>query len=344
MTIIKFKLNIPLMLQNIQDYPALKLLGDPRRLAILQILMQGPASLTTLGQKLRLSPARVQHHLLQLIDAGFAYLTETRQVRGFTAKYYQATAQAYWINLTLTAPAPENGAIVILGSNDPALNLLADHLNADQKTPSLMAYPIGSLNGLTALRQGLCQLTACHLFDPISAEYNTSYVRHFFPGQPMHVVTLAHREQGLILAPGNPHGVQSLHDLTRPELTLVNREKGSGTRLWLDHQLHTLGIPASAIQGYDNCVNTHAEVAQKVLSGTADVGVGLLAEARNRQLTFIPLFNERFDLVIPSESINDPLLAPLLDRLNSAQFKRQIMALGGYDPHDSGSEIKLTAF
>jgi putative molybdopterin biosynthesis protein len=230
---------------------------------------------------------------------------------------------------------------VIFGSHDPALEMLSTRINVDSASPELAAYPIGSLDGLTALRQGLCQLSGCHLFDPVDGEYNTSYVRHFFPGQSMHMVTLAHREQGLIVASGNPHGIKDIADLSRDEIIFVNRKRGSGTRLWLDQQIDKLRLDTNEIQGYEAEVNTHVQVAETVLTGHADVGLAVLAAAQNTGLEFIPLFEERFDLVLHHEDVNNPVFSPLLEALNLGRTKNQISALAGYRTTDTGNSIQI---
>lgn len=329
------------MLQNIHDFPAMKVLGDPRRLTILQLLMKKPATLSHLGKQLGVSAANIRHHLVQLEEAGFVELVRTREVRGFTEKYYQATAQAYWVNLVLMPNPSEHGTVVVFGSHDPALEMLTQWMNADPDTPNMIALPVGSLDGLIALRQGFCQLSGCHLYDPIEKEYNTSYVRHLFPGQSMHVVTLAYREQGLLISPGNPHQIRGLEDLGREDLVFINRKRGSGTRLWLDYQLKSLGLESCPIRGYDREVNTHSQVAEAVLNGQADLGLAVLAAARKLDLDFIPLFQERFDLVIPEEQYHNALLLPAMEYLHTNQFRTTVQSLGGYDPQETGKDICL---
>jgi len=329
------------MLQKLKDYRFLKLLGDRRRLIILQLLMEKPASLSDLGAILNVTPARVRHHLVQLEAAGFVELVNSRQVRGFTEKYYQATAQTYWLNLMLTPEPPQQGRLVIFGSHDPALEMLAGWMKADPTTPDMLAVPVGSLDGLIALRQGFSHMAGCHLFDPIGGEYNTSYVRHFFPGQPMHIMTLAHRQQGLLVAPGNPHGIRGLADLVREDITFINRERGSGTRLWLDQQIKAIGLETAQITGYQSEVNTHTQVAGAVRQGYANTGLAVLAAARQAGLDFIPLFEERFDLVIPDDEFTSALLRPVLDVLQSGRFRKSLLELGGYDVHETGRENRL---
>jgi putative molybdopterin biosynthesis protein len=157
----------------------------------------------------------------------------------------------------------------------------------------------------------------------------------------MHVVTLAHREQGLLVVPGNPRQIQGLEDLGREDLTFINRKTGSGTRLWLDQQLSSLGVEAAQIQGYTQEVSTHSQVVEAVLQGEADFGLAVLAAARQHDLDFIPLFEERFDLVIPEEHYQSALLLPALEYLHTAVFRTAVQGLGGYDPQATGKETQL---
>ncbi len=327
-------------IHTLQSLKIFKMLGDPRRVEILRLLISKPATLSQLGRVMDLHPAKVRYHLKQLENAGLVEFVSSREVRGFVEKYYQATAQAYFVNYAVLPQPSKQGTVFALGSHDPALELLSQHLEGGE-TPDLVAIPVGSLDGLIALRQGFCQFTGCHLYDPVGGEYNTSYVRHLFPGQPMHVVTLAHREQGLLVAPGNPLGIRGLEDLTRTDITFVNRKMGSGTRLWLDYQLGALGIESAQVRGYTTDVSTHSQVAAAVLRGDADIGLGVLAAARQVNLDFIPLFEERFDLVIPEEHYQSALLLPALEHLHTAQFRTAVRSLGGYDPQDTGRETRL---
>jgi len=325
---------------TLQSLDVLKVFGDPRRVEILRLLMTEPATLSQLGRALEMHPAKIRHHLKQLEEVGLVEFVSSREVRGFVEKYYQATSQAFFVNYAvLPRPSRNQETIFALGSHDLALELLADHLEQDASTPNFVALPVGSLDGLIALRQGFCQLTGCHLYDPIGGEYNTSYVRHLFPGQPMHVVTLAHREQGLLVAPGNPHRIRGLEVLGRADLVFINRKRGSGTRLWLDQHLQTLGLGSSPIRGYDREVSTHSQVAEAVLRGEADLGLAVLAAARRFNLDFIPLFEERFDLVIPDEQYQSALLLPALEYLHTAEFRTAVQGLGGYDATHTGENL-----
>jgi putative molybdopterin biosynthesis protein len=326
-------------LQPIGSFDVLSILGHPQRLAILQHLMAKPSTLSQIAKKMDTYPAQVRHHLKQLEDAGLAALHSTRVVRGFVEKYYRATARAYYVNLIILPEEPQQKAVIALGSHDLALELLAQHMREDTAVPDLIALPIGSLDGLIALRQGSCHLSGCHLLDPVSGEYNVTFVRHLFPGDEMTILTLAHRQQGLFVPPGNPQQISSLADLARSDVRFVNRKRGTGTRLWLENALREAGLPSNQIQGFETLAETHLQVAQTIQDGQADVGLGILAAAQRFELDFIPLFEERYDLVLPARLCDEPLLQPLLDYLQTAVFRQQIATLDGYDSSQTGSQI-----
>ena len=325
----------------VKNFEQLKILSDPRRLSILRLLMAASATLSQLGQVLGEHPARVRHHLKQLERAGLIELTETRMVRGFVEKYYRATARAFIFNEIILPqnPVPGKESIVLLGSHDIALGLLTERLQNYKGSAEILALAVGSLEGLVALRQGTGQIAGCHLLDIESGEYNLPYVRHFFPDRPVVLVTLAHREQGLLVVPGNPHRIRGLEDLARPDLILINRNPGSGTRLWLDRQLTRSGISYQQVRGYIQETRTHTGVAQAILQGKADVGLGIQAAASQFGLDFIPLFQERYDLVIPREQVESQRLQPLLNHLQSGEFRRAMDGLGGYDTAHTGDRL-----
>ncbi len=326
-------------IRRIQNFDHLKILADARRLEILRRLMAQELTLSQLGQALDLHPARVRHHLKQLESAGLVELASTNVVRGFTEKYYRARARAFLLQ-EIILPANTGHTLAILGSHDLALEALAEHLHQRQPHPlELLVLPIGSLEGLIALRQGAAQLAGCHLLDAESGEYNLPFVRRIFPDREMTLVTLAHRSQGLLLAPGNPKGIHGLDDLARPEVSMVNRNRGSGTRLWLERQLAQHAIPLEALRGYRRELRTHSAVAEAVQQGKADVGLGLQAAARQHELDFIPLFEERFDLALPAELLQERRMRQLLDFLSSASFRQLLARLEGYSPAHSGDQL-----
>jgi len=332
---------MPTSLQHLHSYDKLKTLSDPRRLSILRWLMRSPATLSQLGRQFGEHPAWIRHHIKQLEQAGLVEMSDVQMTSRYVEKYYTARASAFFLQeLLLPESLPGKPVVIISGSHDLALEALTSLASS---ALDVIVLPIGSLDGLIALRQGFCQIAGCHLLDPVHGEYNTSYVSHIFPDQPMSLFTLAHRQQGLLVAPGNPKGILSIYDLPRQDVTMINRNQGSGTSLWLDHQLKRLGIPAAQVQGYDRLANTHTDVARAILQGHADVGLGIQAAALADHLDFIPLFHERFDLVMPIETLNEPALSPLFDHLTQPAFHRQMQSLGGYDTSQSGklSEVRL---
>jgi putative molybdopterin biosynthesis protein len=324
-----------LPIHSLRSFDQLKLLIDPRRLAILKQLMSAPASLTMLGKSLSEHPAWVRHHLKQLETAGLVELVETRVQSGVVEKFYRARASGFLVQELIRPENPARSTLVFSGSHDLAVELLASQLSDHI---DILTLPVGSLDGLIALRQNLSNVSGTHLLDP-GGEYNLPFIRHFFPDRVMQVMTLAHREQGLILAAGNPKAIHSLSDLARPDVTFINRNPGSGTRLWLDRQLQILGIPTKSIQGYGNSVSTHTECGQSIQAGKADVALGLQASARQFGLDFIPLFQERYDIVYPQEQ--GLMLAPLLDTLQTGAFRHRVEALTGYEMTHTGEQISL---
>ncbi|OGN94899.1 MAG: hypothetical protein A2Z71_06300 [Chloroflexi bacterium RBG_13_50_21] len=322
-------------IQTLRSFEQLKLLADPRRRAILQQLMSCPASLTMLGKTIGEHPAWVRHHLKQLEAAGLVELVETRIQSGVVEKFYRACAGGFLVQELILPQNRERPVIVFSGSHDLAVELLTNLVSSHLE---VLTLPIGSLDGLMALRQNLCNISGAHLLDA-SGEYNLPFIRHFFPDRTMQVITLAHREQGLLAAPGNPKRIRSLADLTCENVIFINRNPGSGTRLWLDHQLQAEGIPTASIQGYADIVSTHTATATRVQSGKADVALGLRAAAHQFGLDFIPLFHERYDIVFMLE--HSTLLDPLLDIIQTRKFRQNVDALTGYDTTHSGKLIPL---
>ena len=224
--------------------------------------------------------------------------------------------------------------IVAIGSHDPVLDLAASLLRARDPLQTLVSGPVGSLSGLVALRDGLCHLSGCHLLDPDTGEYTLPWIERVMPGKPVDVIRLVHREQGLIVAPGNPLGVEGLADL--PRLRYVNRQRGAGTRVLLDHELRQSRIGQEAIDGYEREEPTHLAVAAAISAGRADAGLGVMAAALAFGLDFVPVAREPFDLVMAP---GEPAVAPLLELLEDRDFLAQVEAMGGYSTAETGRRI-----
>jgi putative molybdopterin biosynthesis protein len=231
----------------------------------------------------------------------------------------------------LRDPSEIAQTIVAIGSHDLALDLLASQLRAQTPQARLSSANVGSLGGLLALKRGDAHVAGSHLLDEASGEYNWPFIRRVLPDEDVVLVHLAYRDQGLLVPPGNPQALHTLADLTRPEVRFVNRQKGSGTRVLLDYHLAQAGLDGPQIAGYEHEEVTHMAVAAAVLSGAATAGLGILAAARALELAFVPLFKERYDLVVPRRHWESAKLAPLRAVLHSASFKQAVAALGGYD-------------
>ena len=320
--------------EPISSFDKIKLLADSRRMDILRLLMASPATLTLLARTLKQSPAWIRHHILALESADLVEVSEIRKTGKVTEKFYRAKSDALLLQ-EMILPKTKKNAVIFSGSHDLALEGIAEHL---EKHVTLLSMPVGSLDGLVNLRQGLCQISGSHLLD-VTGEYNTPFVRHLFPDREVEIVTLAYRTQGLMFSGGNPKGISKIADITRPNVRFVNRNAGSGTRLWLDAELRKLKIPAEQVNGYDKVVKTHTEAAALIATNNADVSLGLQAAAHQHGLDFIPLFEERYDLVLPRE--NEKPLLPLLDYLQTATFRTELNALTGYNSAHSGEQIHL---
>ncbi len=233
-------------------------------------------------------------------------------------------------------PPASGPALRIAGSNDLALDLLIGQLRRAQPQLVVTASNVGSLGGLIALERGEADIAGCHLLDEETGEYNVPFLRRILPSEKVTLVNLVHRQQGLIVPRGNPKGIHGMGDLARPDVTIVNRQRGAGTRVLLDLRLRELGISSAGVRGYEHEVETHTAAAAVVASGTADTGLGIQSAARAMDLDFIPLARERYDLAILEARYESPEVGFLLTALGSESFKAVARELGGYDTSNTG--------
>jgi molybdate-binding protein/DNA-binding transcriptional regulator YhcF (GntR family) len=234
-------------------------------------------------------------------------------------------------------PKKESSIIRIVGSHDLALNILLDLLRQRVEGLQTEVTHAGSLGGLIALQEERADLAGTHLLDEETGEYNYPYIKRILPGREIAIVNLSFRIQGLMFKSGNPKRIKSLEDLKRPDVTFVNRQKGSGTRVLLDLQLKRQNISPADVKGYEVEFDTHLAVASHIVKGNADVGLGIEAAALSCGLAFTPMFRERYDLVIPRANYNSPRFAPMLEIIASAEFKKIVDGVGGYDTSQTGS-------
>lgn len=227
--------------------------------------------------------------------------------------------------------------IFAIGSHDITLDVMAQFLA--EKGRRLASANVGSLGGLLTLKRGEAHLAGAHLLDAQSGEYNLAYIRQYLPGMALKVITLVERQQGLIVAPGNPKRIYALTDLTRKDVRFINRQRGAGTRVLLDYHLGLHHIDPSEICGYEMEEYTHLNVAAAVASGRADCGLGIAAAAQALQLEFVPLFEERYDLIVPDVYYPTPLLTPLWELLKDEVFRAAVMRMPGYNVAKMGTLV-----
>ena len=239
--------------------------------------------------------------------------------------------------VTRKARVEERGFLLAAGSDDPSLGILHDLYEAQTQPASFFMTTVGSTGGLAAIRGGAADFATAHLLEPARANSNETAFR-LFPADAV-IVELFYRELGLLVPPGNPKGIKSIRDLARPKLRIINRQPGSGTRIYLDQELASARLSGKKISGYDAVVATHFEVGLRILRGDADVGVATWTTAHLLGLDFISLTRERFDAVIPKERFFSRGIQVLLGTLGSREFRQQVEALGGYDASESGRII-----
>ncbi|MGH3432268.1 MAG: substrate-binding domain-containing protein, partial [Thermocrispum sp.] len=245
------------------------------------------------------------------------------------------------VQVQILRPLPEiERSIVAIGSHDLVIDLAATTLRSADPTLTLVSTNVGSLGGLVALRDGLCHLAGSHLLHPATGEYTLPYLDEMMGDRKLAVVRLVHRDQGLLVPPGNPRGIIGLQDLADGDLSYVNRQRGAGTRVLLDQELRRLEIDPSQVAGYAREEPTHHAVAAAIAAGRADCGLGILAAARAFGLGFVPVAQEPYDLVVDASSLEDPLLAPLWEMLDSPDFHAAVEKLGGYSTRETGHRIR----
>jgi putative molybdopterin biosynthesis protein len=241
------------------------------------------------------------------------------------------------IDLWVDAELPDR-TVVVLGC-DPALALLGAHLTRRYPAFRLVWVHSSSLTALRLLGRGEAHAAGTHLWDQEAGEYNVPYVRRELAGRRLVIVTLSEWQQGLIVAGGNPKGISGPADLERSDITMVNRESGAGSRALLDLWLQSAGVTTTRVNGYSREASSHLEVAETVARGLADTGPGIMAVAHALRLDFLPMQEERYDLVIPLEFLNAPAVQAVLDIAVSRPFQEELEALGGYDSSRAGTVV-----
>jgi molybdate-binding protein/DNA-binding XRE family transcriptional regulator len=243
------------------------------------------------------------------------------------------------VRLRALRPLEALEANVLVGGCDPGLAVLAGRVQDRWPGQRLCWISLSSAAALKALARGHVHVAGAHLFDEETREYNLPFVRRAFGSRPMVVVTFAHLEEGFAVAKGNPRRIRKPEDIARPEVRFVNREPGAGARRLLDRLLRKARVPTSAIEGYERLLGGHLQVAQAVAMGVADAGIVARSAAIAHGLDFVPLSEERFDLVFPKEWSADVRAARIVETLEGRAFRRELASLGGYNTRQSGQVV-----
>jgi len=258
------------------------------------------------------------------------------------ARLSEGVQEGTEVSIELLRPLQEiKDTVVVVGSHDMTLDLLASLMKRYYIGSGLSSAHVGSLGGLLAIRKGEAHAAGVHLLDEDTGEYNISWIRRILRGKKVVLIKLFGRTQGLIVQKQNPKGIRNFDDLLRQDVVFVNRQRGAGTRVLLDYHLKRLGLDSSRIKGYDREEFTHMAVAAAVASGEADAGLGILAAARALDLGFIPLADEDYDLVVPRDIYEEPKVQKMLETIRREEFKRAVLALGGYALNRLGEEMVI---
>lgn len=259
-----------------------------------------------------------------------AYIARSRH------EHSTAPVQRVDTHSTLLTPEAQKEPELILSGQDVLLDILASYLH--QENVNAGRTYLSSFEGLLALYQEKIQAAACHLFD--GEDCNASFVRSLMPGVPALLVNLSYRTQGFYVQKGNPKNIRGWQDLSRQDISVLNRRVGSSSRILLDVQLKKLGIPASELQGYDRILSSHLTMAAAIAAGEADIAIGTERVSRQvENLDFIPLLEERFDLVMQKKAMNSEPIKKLLEILNTPAFRREAAHFSGNDYRDLGKII-----
>ena len=234
----------------------------------------------------------------------------------------------------------ERSFVLAAGSDDPSLGILRDLYTSRTRPASFFMATVGSSSGLQAIQEGVADVATAHLLEPARDDAGGHEKHDLIPADAV-VVELFYRELGLLVPRGNPNGMKSIRDLARPKLRFINRQSGSGTRIYLDQELARAHLNHKKILGYDTEVSTHLEVGLRILQGAADVGLATRTTAQLLGLDFLSLTRERFDLLVRKERFFTYGIQTLLGIVGSREFRDRVGALGGYDVTESGRIITL---
>ena len=246
------------------------------------------------------------------------------------------------VTVRLLAPTARfMDTLVVIGSHDPLLDELADMMHVANNRVYMSSSHVGSMGGIMAIRRGEAHAAGCHLLDTDTGVYNLSFMKKYFPKGGVKLIRCVGRQQGMMVAKGNPLKIEKFADIAKPGVRYVNRQRGSGTRILTDYLCRQENVDTSAIYGYDREELTHTSVAAQIVSGSADAGMGIYSAAKLYDLDFIPICIEEYDLIIPDHAWETPMVQQLIATLKSDAFKEKILSLGGYTVEAPGEIIEL---
>jgi len=289
------------------------------RFTVYELIKSGKLTAYRIGRKVRVEPADLEQYILK-----------AKGCPKITSNTVSRTMEKHF--------SPEEGLIIC--GQDIVLDSLTRHLERKMPQIRFLRSYVGSMEGLSALYKGNVNVASAHLWDGDLDQYNIPFVRHLLPGQRAVIFNLVYRMAGFYVAKGNPKGITDWSDFNRKDILLINREKGSGARVLLDEKLRKLEIDHHSVSGYNTEENSHLAVASRVARGEADVGVGIEKGAMQvKNVEFIPLSKERYDLVIRKEDLEKTHFQLFLEVLSSPDFRNEVEGMGGYDISQMGEVI-----
>ena len=241
----------------------------------------------------------------------------------------------------LSTPEKLQNTLVVIGSHDPLLDEVADMMHRADPTVFMSSSHVGSMGGIMAIRRGEAHAGGCHLLDTETGVYNLSFLKKYFPNGGIRLVRCVGRQQGLMLAKGNPLDIKEFTDIAKNGVRYVNRQKGSGTRVLMDYLCEQYAVNVSDIYGYEREELTHTSVAAQIANGSADAGMGIYSAAQLYDLDFLPICIEEYDLIIPDHAWETPVVQQLIATLKSPAFREKMFAMGGYTVDHPGEIIPL---
>ncbi len=297
------------------------------KLTVYEMVKRGELPAYRIGRKIRIEQQDIEAYIKQ----------------GKHLKIPEVAASIPLKPQALRTEYPSNSPGLVIGGQDLLLDILGRHLEAHPQGCPAFRYNTGSFAGLFQLYQGKVDMVGIHLWDSDSDRYNISYVRRLVPGIPTLIIHLATRLQGFYVARNNPLEIKDWGDLARPDLRFINREPGCGTRVLLDEHLYKMKLAQYAINGYENEETSHQAVASAIARGTSDLALGIEKAAMQvRDIEFIPLQVERYELVLKKEDLRKAEFQAVLDILSSSAFKTELEGLGDYGLDETGRIVAET--